>query len=59
MTSNIVNTLILVNADPKRRPRLYSASDFMPKFGKVAEPKMMDQADWNDFKAMMIATASA
>lgn len=55
---SIVAMIANVNRDPKKRPQGYVPSDFMPKFGaQQRQTKMMDQADWSDFKAMMIATA--
>jgi hypothetical protein len=48
-----------VNRDPKRRPEPYSPSDFMPKFGRVAEKRLMNQDDWNEFKKGMIEYAKS
>jgi hypothetical protein len=58
ITANIVNVLIAANTDPKKRPKLYKPSDFMPDFKKInRKVELMDQESWNDFKQYMIATA--
>lgn len=57
LRAGIVASMIAnVNRDP-RKGKPFQPSDFMPKFGRAKQVKMMDQSDWNDFKAMMIATA--
>jgi hypothetical protein len=60
----VASVMANVHRDPKRRPRPFSPSDFMPKFSETATKDtrrrpMTDPADFQKFKQLVIESATA